>query len=222
MTFGIMLVHHHPMGSYKQVVVLFPGIDELAIAIENHEVVLPARVALGIARRQRVTGRIAFRNDRVRRRDRRQTTTLEHVNAIGALRPDATCRTGLPAVSTDVLRPIDFNVVRSRDVVAALSLRHGGHGNRAKHQYCHSDHAHILLASRDLVLTLILRRLRSQCVGADAFFTPVASRFATYGVVLDGAAHAYRQTLLNSRGMVAWTESALAETEFVAMDEPYA
>ena len=57
---------------------------------------------------------------------------------------------------------------------------------------------------------------------ADAFFTPVASRFATYGVVLDGAAQAYRQTLLNSRGMVAWTESALAETEFVAMDEPYA
>lgn len=46
--------------------------------------------------------------------------------------------------------------------------------------------------------------------------------FATYGVVLDGAAHAYRQTLPNSRGMVAWTESALAETEFVAMDEPYA
>ena len=63
MAFGIMRVHHHPMGSYKQVVMLFPGIDELSIAIENHEVVLPARVSRGIARRQRESGCVAFGND---------------------------------------------------------------------------------------------------------------------------------------------------------------
>ena len=56
---------------------------------------------------------------------------------------------------------------------------------------------------------------------ADAFFTPVASRFVTYGVSIDGEARAYQEALLNTRAMQAWTEAALKETEFVAMDEPY-
>ncbi len=57
---------------------------------------------------------------------------------------------------------------------------------------------------------------------ADAFFTPVASRFVTYGVNIDGDAKAYQEALLNTRAMRAWTEAALKETEFVPMDEPYA
>lgn len=57
---------------------------------------------------------------------------------------------------------------------------------------------------------------------ADAYFTPVASRFVTYEVPLDAAAHAYQQTLLTTPGMKAWTEAALRETDFVPMDEPYA
>ena len=57
---------------------------------------------------------------------------------------------------------------------------------------------------------------------ADAFFTPVASRLVTYGVSIDGEARAYQEALLNTRAMQAWTEAALKETEFVAMDEPYA
>ena len=57
---------------------------------------------------------------------------------------------------------------------------------------------------------------------ADAFFTPVASRFVTYDVVLDGEALAYQQALLNTHSMTSWTADALAETEFVPMDEPYA
>lgn len=57
---------------------------------------------------------------------------------------------------------------------------------------------------------------------ADAFFTPVASRFATYAVPVDGEARAYRDALLGTRSMRAWTAQALEETEFVAMDEPYA
>ena len=57
---------------------------------------------------------------------------------------------------------------------------------------------------------------------ADASYAPVASRFATYGIALPAAAEAYQQALLNTPGMRAWTEAALRETEFVAMDQPYA
>ena len=57
---------------------------------------------------------------------------------------------------------------------------------------------------------------------ADAYFTPVASRFATYGVELDADTHAYQQALLATPAMRAWTAAALQETEFVPEDEPYA
>ena len=57
---------------------------------------------------------------------------------------------------------------------------------------------------------------------ADASYTPVVSRFVTYGVSLPDAAKAYQQALLGTRAMRAWTQAALRETEFVAMDEPYA
>ena len=57
---------------------------------------------------------------------------------------------------------------------------------------------------------------------ADAFFTPVVSRFVTYDVSLDGESACYRDVLLGTRAMRAWTEAALRETEFVPMDEPYA
>ena len=57
---------------------------------------------------------------------------------------------------------------------------------------------------------------------ADAFFTPVASRFVTYAVTLDRQAASYRDALLGTRAMRAWTEAALLETDFVPMDEPYA
>lgn len=57
---------------------------------------------------------------------------------------------------------------------------------------------------------------------ADAYFTPVASRSVTYDVALPDDATRYRDALLGTRAMRAWTEAALKETEFVAMDEPYA
>ncbi|HEY5635997.1 MAG TPA: glutathione S-transferase family protein [Burkholderiales bacterium] len=57
---------------------------------------------------------------------------------------------------------------------------------------------------------------------ADAFFAPVASRFVTYGVKLDGEAKAYQSALLGTRSYRAWREAALKEPEFVARDEPYA
>ena len=57
---------------------------------------------------------------------------------------------------------------------------------------------------------------------ADAFYAPVATRFVTYGVELPGAARDYQQRLLASPAVTAWSADALKETEFVAMDEPYA
>ncbi len=57
---------------------------------------------------------------------------------------------------------------------------------------------------------------------ADAFYAPVATRFVTYGVKLDGAAREYQQALLESPGVKAWSADAVKETEFVAEDEPYA
>lgn len=57
---------------------------------------------------------------------------------------------------------------------------------------------------------------------ADAFYAPVATRFATYGVELKGAGREYQQALLESAAVRAWSTDAVKETEFVAEDEPYA
>ena len=57
---------------------------------------------------------------------------------------------------------------------------------------------------------------------ADAFYAPVATRFVTYGVELQGAAHEYQEALLDSAAVRAWSAEAVKETEFVAEDEPYA
>ena len=57
---------------------------------------------------------------------------------------------------------------------------------------------------------------------ADAFYAPVATRFITYGIDLEGAAKTYHQALLSSRAVQAWNAEALIETEFYAADEPYA
>jgi glutathione S-transferase len=57
---------------------------------------------------------------------------------------------------------------------------------------------------------------------ADAMFAPVATRFATYAVKLPESAQRYADTLLGLTGVIRWRAGALAETEFVPADEPYA
>ena len=55
----------------------------------------------------------------------------------------------------------------------------------------------------------------------DAFYCPVAFRFQSYGVSLDGAAAAYQQTLLALPAMREWAEAAARESERVsALDPP--
>lgn len=73
-------------------------------------------------------------------------------------------------------------------------------------------------------LTSIFRTLRAEHAGegpylfgrwsiADAFFTPVATRFRTYGVALgDDTAEAYCATLLADAAFRAWEQDAIAES----------
>jgi glutathione S-transferase len=57
---------------------------------------------------------------------------------------------------------------------------------------------------------------------ADAMYAPVVMRFRTYGVALGAEAGAYCEAMRAARGVDAWICEALAETEIVAEDEPYA
>ncbi|PCI85090.1 MAG: glutathione S-transferase [Hyphomicrobiales bacterium] len=53
----------------------------------------------------------------------------------------------------------------------------------------------------------------------DCFFTPVASRFKTYGVELSPLAQAYADRLLAHPAMQKWTAAALLETEILPLAE---
>ena len=58
---------------------------------------------------------------------------------------------------------------------------------------------------------------------ADAFFTPVMSRFQTYEYALkDPVMRELQETLLSTKSWESWSAAALTETEFVPEDEPYA
>jgi glutathione S-transferase len=56
---------------------------------------------------------------------------------------------------------------------------------------------------------------------ADAFYAPVAIRFAGFNVPLPPVAAAYRDTLLGLPAMQAWIAAGKAENDFVEKDEPY-
>ncbi|HJO69403.1 MAG TPA: glutathione S-transferase family protein [Rhodospirillales bacterium] len=54
---------------------------------------------------------------------------------------------------------------------------------------------------------------------ADAMYAPVATRFATYGVELDAACGAYRDTVMALPALGAWSEAARAEPWVIAENE---
>lgn len=54
---------------------------------------------------------------------------------------------------------------------------------------------------------------------ADAMYTPVASRFRSYGIDLSTVAATYRDTALDSPAMRDWTRLAEAETETIEHEE---
>jgi glutathione S-transferase len=55
---------------------------------------------------------------------------------------------------------------------------------------------------------------------ADVFYAPVAFRFRTYDVMLEGAAASYLESLLAHPFVQEWNASAMAETVIVDADEP--
>ena len=57
---------------------------------------------------------------------------------------------------------------------------------------------------------------------ADAMFAPVVMRFATYAPSISVASAQYCEAMKAAAGVAAWNAEALAETEFVGFDEPYA
>lgn len=57
---------------------------------------------------------------------------------------------------------------------------------------------------------------------ADAMFAPVVMRFATYAPALDADTMRYCEVITATRSVAQWIAGALAETEWVADDEPYA
>jgi len=57
---------------------------------------------------------------------------------------------------------------------------------------------------------------------ADAYFAPVAMRFATYAVELPPVAQAYAESVRALRSVREWTDAAKLETAFIAAEEPYA
>ncbi len=56
---------------------------------------------------------------------------------------------------------------------------------------------------------------------ADAFYAPIVSRFATYGVHLPESAKAYADFVLALPAMQDWAAAAREERDFVPADEPY-
>jgi glutathione S-transferase len=57
---------------------------------------------------------------------------------------------------------------------------------------------------------------------ADAMYAPVVMRFMTYSPALAADTDAYCAAVRTHPAVTAWMDGALAETEFVAEDEPYA
>ena len=56
---------------------------------------------------------------------------------------------------------------------------------------------------------------------ADAFFAPLVKRLVTYAVPVSPAIAAYVERVQALPGVVAWSEGALAEHDFLPFEEPY-
>lgn len=65
------------------------------------------------------------------------------------------------------------------------------------------------------------RYLFGNFCAADAFYAPVVSRFATYGVTVPGQVRDYMEAVLDLPAMRAWCDAARAEHEFLPDEEPY-
>ncbi len=128
--FRIVRVHQDAMRPHEQLVVLLPRLDQLAVAIDDVEDVIPARMARWVLLRHVVAGRVAGRDEAVGGAafllDHRQAAAAEDVDAIGAFGPDAGRRADDMAGAAIVLRPARHEIVRTGFVAAAFRLVHLG------------------------------------------------------------------------------------------------
>ncbi len=56
---------------------------------------------------------------------------------------------------------------------------------------------------------------------ADAMYAPVVTRFRTYALPVSDTTRAYMARMLATPAVAAWMADALAEQDFLAVDEPY-
>ena len=56
---------------------------------------------------------------------------------------------------------------------------------------------------------------------ADAFFAPVCMRLLTYALPVSDTTRSYVQRVAAAPGVAAWIADALAEQDYIAVDEPY-
>ena len=63
------------------------------------------------------------------------------------------------------------------------------------------------------------RELVALYCAADAMYTPVATRFRTYGVALDPTSQAYVDAVLAWPAFLAWRKEVLEEPWIIAEDE---
>ena len=128
MLVGVVGIDQDLVRADETLVVLFPGVDHLAVAIDDVEDMVPAWMKLGIARREAVVGGVARRCEAMRRAERvvfedRKAAALEDEDLVRALGKNPARRTDPEAGAARVLRPVGHEVVRARFVAAALLLR---------------------------------------------------------------------------------------------------
>jgi glutathione S-transferase len=117
-----------------------------------------------------------------RKRALARSVTCEMHSSFGALRHELPCNIRRRAKPREISAAVRRDIARVQSIWSTLCADSGG-------PYLFGESATI----------------------ADAFFTPVATRFRTYGVGLDAAAQRYAEVLLANPGFQRW--EALAEQE---------
>lgn len=112
-----------------------------------------------------------------------RAVTCEMHSGFGALRAKMPCNLRRRAEPRTPSAEVQRDVDRVEAIFSGLRARHAGQGP-------------YLFGRRGI---------------ADAFYTPVATRFRTYGVRLSGEAQAYVETLLADDSFLEWEREALAE-----------
>ena len=125
---GVVRVDQHAVRPDEARVVLFPRVDDLAVAVDDEQDVVPAGMLGRILLREVVAGRVAPGDEGVRRtaivgRKRRQAASHEDEDAVGILRPHAGRRSPGVVAAAGARGPVRDDVIGAVLVAASLLLR---------------------------------------------------------------------------------------------------